>query len=194
MPAGTRGPLCAGSAEKTAQQHTGVANHSAFPAQWFDGLCALSPATSSLLSPSPCELAMARDPVEPRSIFARLDRSNDGQDHTFLPYAAHPASPRGFAGLKAPFVRTEQGPHEVHLALVPPSRARRSRVHRTPIHVRYDVRSPLSEDRDGGIYAVIPNFGKARRMGRAKRNPSRPRSTTKQDGFRKCSTHPTRLD
>ena len=30
----------------------------------------------------------------------RLDRSNDGQDHTVLPYAAHPASPRGFAGLR----------------------------------------------------------------------------------------------
>ena len=30
----------------------------------------------------------------------RLDRSNDGQDHTVLPYAAHPASPGGFAGLR----------------------------------------------------------------------------------------------
>jgi hypothetical protein len=49
-----------------------------------------------------------RDPVEPRSISARLDRSNDGQDHTVLPYAAHPASPRGFAGLIAPFVRTQK--------------------------------------------------------------------------------------
>jgi hypothetical protein len=70
---------------------------------------ALSPATSSFLSPSPCELTMDKDPVESRSISARLDRSNDGQDHTILPYAAirlcQEASPdtscfaqKGFAG------------------------------------------------------------------------------------------------
>lgn len=41
-------------------------------------------------------------------------------------------------------------PHEVHLALAPPSRARHCRVHRSPVHVRDDVRSPLSPDRDGG--------------------------------------------
>ncbi|PDT65537.1 hypothetical protein CO683_31665 [Bradyrhizobium ottawaense] len=45
-------------------------------------------------------------------------------------------------------------------ALVPPSCARRSRVHRTPAHVRCDVRSPLSSGRDGGEYAANPNFGK----------------------------------
>src|SRR4051794_40902507 len=28
---------------KTAQQHTGVANHSAFPARWLDGLCRALP-------------------------------------------------------------------------------------------------------------------------------------------------------
>src|SRR5207302_10140731 len=53
-------------------------------------------ATNSLLSSSLRELAMPRDPVEPRSISARLDRSNDGQDHMVLPYAS------------APFVRTQK--------------------------------------------------------------------------------------
>ena len=53
-----------------------------------------------------------------------------------------------------------QGPHEVHLALVPHSRARHRRAHRTPAHVRDDVRSPLFSGRDGGENAVIPNFGK----------------------------------
>ena len=78
---------------------------------------ALSPATSSFLSPSPCELTMDKDPVESRSISARLDRSNDGQDHTILPYAAirlcQEASPdtscfaqKGFAGRWRPVVRT----------------------------------------------------------------------------------------
>ena len=66
------------------------------------------PGDEFLLSPSPCELTMPRDPVEPRSIFARLDRSNDGQDHAVLPYAAHPASPKGLRKALAPFVRTQK--------------------------------------------------------------------------------------
>src|SRR6266702_8622278 len=108
------------------------------------------PGDEFLLSPSPCELTMPRDPVEPRSIFAGLDRSNDGQDHTVLPYAAHPASPKGLRRAFGAVRPHAEGPHEVHLALVPHSRARRCRVHRTPIHVRYDGRSSLSLDRDGG--------------------------------------------
>jgi len=68
--------------------------HPAFPARWVDSLYALSPEPSSFWSPSPRELAMAPGPVEPRSISARLDRSNDGQDHALSPYAAHPASSR----------------------------------------------------------------------------------------------------
>ncbi|PSO14851.1 hypothetical protein C7G42_29655, partial [Bradyrhizobium sp. MOS003] len=40
VPAGTRGPLRENAhAGRTAQQHTGVADHSAFPARWLDGLC-----------------------------------------------------------------------------------------------------------------------------------------------------------
>jgi hypothetical protein len=107
------------------------------------------PGAEFLLASVTLRIGDARDPVEPRFISARLDRSNDGQDHAFLPYAAS----SGFALVASPdfgAVRLHAaGPHEVHLALVPHSRARRSRVHRTPIHVRYDVRSPLSEDRDG---------------------------------------------
>ena len=126
----------------------GPEKHPAFPARWSDGLCALSPEPSSFWPPSPRELAMPRNPVEPRSISARLDRSNDGQDHAFSPYAAIQLHPRASPDTGAVRSARSQGPHEVHLALVPPSRARRSHVHRIPIHVRYDVRSPLSEDRD----------------------------------------------
>jgi len=71
-----------------------------------------------------------------------------------------PHRPEGLRKASAPSVCTQSRPHEVHLALVPPSRARRCRVHRTPVHVRYDVRSPLSADRNGGENAVIPNFCK----------------------------------
>ncbi len=43
-------------AKKTAQQHTGVADHSAFPAQWLDGLCRDLPgADHSFWPPSPRE-------------------------------------------------------------------------------------------------------------------------------------------
>jgi len=43
VPAGTRGPLREKRTQKTAQQHTGVADHSAFPARWSDGLCRALP-------------------------------------------------------------------------------------------------------------------------------------------------------
>ncbi|MCP2131789.1 hypothetical protein ABH991_006930 [Bradyrhizobium ottawaense] len=48
-----------GTRRRTAQQHTGVANHSAFPAQWLDGLCRDLPgADHSFWPPSPRELMM----------------------------------------------------------------------------------------------------------------------------------------
>ena len=60
VPAGTRGPLRENAhAGRTAQQHTGVADHSAFPAQWLDGLCRDLPgADHSFWPPSPFELTM----------------------------------------------------------------------------------------------------------------------------------------
>src|SRR3954466_13503423 len=76
---------------KTAQQHTGVANHSAFPAQWLDGLCrALPGAELSFWPPSPRELTMLSARLGSQTPPRKLDRSNDGQDHTVLPYASAP--------------------------------------------------------------------------------------------------------
>ena len=72
-------------AERTAQQHTGVAEHSTFPARWSDGLCrALPGAELSLWPPSPH--GIGRHCAGWRhAASVRLDRSNDGQDHTVLP-------------------------------------------------------------------------------------------------------------
>ena len=105
-------------AERTAQQHTGGANHSAFPARWSDGLCralpgaelSLWPPSRSRNSPAPRRLTRSPPPQE-------LGRSNDGQDHTVLPYA-RPAISLQFSqpcrqsrkltyetSLSAPFVR-----------------------------------------------------------------------------------------
>jgi hypothetical protein len=50
VPAGTHGPLCACSAKRTAQRHTGEAEHTAFPAQWLDGLCRALPGAEFLLA------------------------------------------------------------------------------------------------------------------------------------------------
>jgi len=50
VPAGTRGLLRKRHTQKTAQQHTGVANHSAFPAQWSDGLCRALPGAEFVLA------------------------------------------------------------------------------------------------------------------------------------------------
>ncbi len=73
---------------------TGQPRHPAFPAQWLERLMsALSPETNSFLPPSPCELAMPRDPVEPRCISARLGCSDDSQDHTVWPYASSAVRP-----------------------------------------------------------------------------------------------------
>ena len=69
---------------------------------------------------------------------ARLDRSDDGRDHTVLPYASDPASPRGFARHRAPFV--QRGLRDAHGVRLNPSprpatriRDGAARVHRDPI-------------------------------------------------------------
>ncbi|QBP25436.1 hypothetical protein Bdiaspc4_35295 [Bradyrhizobium diazoefficiens] len=50
VPAGTHGPPCEGTRRKTAQRHTGEAQHTAFPAQWSDGLCRALPGAEFVLA------------------------------------------------------------------------------------------------------------------------------------------------
>ena len=74
--------------KETAQQHTGGADHSAFPARWSDGLCRALPGAecpSGLphLSGSHQPLRRLTQAPHPQ----RLDRGYDGQDHTVSPYA-----------------------------------------------------------------------------------------------------------
>jgi len=84
-------------AGRTAQQHTGGANHSAFPARWSDGLCRALPGAElsfwppSLQRNSPAPRRLTRSP-HPQE----LGRSNDGQDHTVLPYARLAMSAKEF--------------------------------------------------------------------------------------------------
>jgi len=92
-------------AGRTAQQHTGGADHSAFPARWSDGLCrALPGAELSFGLPRRSNWMMPSTRLGSRTSSIRLDRSNDGQDHTVLPYARPAISPAVFP---APSTRPE---------------------------------------------------------------------------------------
>jgi hypothetical protein len=82
-------------------------------------------------------------PVELAASPLTLDRSNDGQDHTVLPYAEFALRQRPAAWCtqpprcqrdepSAPFVSTLAIAHGVHPALQRTPRARRCRVHRNP--------------------------------------------------------------
>ncbi|MGX1317487.1 hypothetical protein AB7M17_000940 [Bradyrhizobium sp. USDA 377] len=133
--------------------------HPAFPARWFDGLCLLSPEPSSFWPPSPRELTMPPGPVEPRSISARLDRSNDGQDHMVLPYASARLRFSSFAGLwRRPSARskTSRGSSRPGPAFACPTLPRPP--HPDPRSLRRTIaplRGPGWRDT-----AVNPNFGK----------------------------------
>jgi hypothetical protein len=63
VPAGTHGPLCACSAKRIAQRHTGEAEHTAFPAQWFDGVCRALPGDEFVLASVTSRIDDAACPV-----------------------------------------------------------------------------------------------------------------------------------
>jgi hypothetical protein len=99
-------------------------------------------------------------PVDAMPPSQRLDRSNDGQDHTVSPYAGTPASPRGFAGYgavrHAQFVTRSRGS----------SRPARPIPHRRrPRPPQPSPRFVTTYDRPfGGLgwvrHTTKPNFGK----------------------------------
>ncbi|SFH91317.1 hypothetical protein SAMN04487925_1011099 [Bradyrhizobium sp. cf659] len=77
VPAGTRGPLCERWQRKSAQRHTGEAQHTAFPAQWFDGLCRALPGERCTIAPVALRIADARARLG-RHITARLGAQTPG--------------------------------------------------------------------------------------------------------------------
>src|SRR3954451_11980019 len=56
---------------KTAQQHTGGANHSAFPARWLDGLCRALPGAEFVLASLALAEVTGTAPVDADAAFAR---------------------------------------------------------------------------------------------------------------------------
>jgi hypothetical protein len=111
------------------------------------------PPSPSRNSPTPRRLTRVPPPQ-------RLDRSNDGQDHTVLPYARSLA-PQGFPALStlrekcwrdeltAPLIRHEASGSRRTIRPAHASHARRCRVHRNPALDSDDTRSPLLVSRDG---------------------------------------------
>jgi hypothetical protein len=122
--------------------------HTAFPARWFEAYAVLSREPNSFWPPSPRELTMWLTRLGAPHLRDRLDRSNDGQDHTVLPYALSAvrlhvaAGSQGLPALPAPLVPTlprppQPGPRFERLA-----------------------NRPSSVGRAVSTYAAIPNFGK----------------------------------
>ncbi|TCU72399.1 hypothetical protein EDE08_105259 [Bradyrhizobium sp. R2.2-H] len=90
----------------------------------------------------------------------QLDRSNDGQNHTVLPYAAHPASPKRLRRTSAPLVRTKPRAHRDY---PPCPRHLVPTLPRPPQPgPRFErlANRPSPSGRAVSIYAAIPNFGK----------------------------------
>ncbi|MFK4727318.1 hypothetical protein ABIE89_008418 [Bradyrhizobium niftali] len=104
----------------------------------------LSREPSSFWPPSPSRNSPASRRLTRLPHPQELDRSNDGQDHTVLPYARPAISPRfsqpcrrsrkpaGETNLSAPFVRTKPWGSRRAIRPARNSRARRCRVHRKP--------------------------------------------------------------
>ena len=57
--------------QKTAQQHTGGADHSAFPARWSDGLCRALPGAEFLLASLTFAKVADTTPVDANVTFAK---------------------------------------------------------------------------------------------------------------------------
>jgi hypothetical protein len=93
-------PPCEDDAHAMHRGNTGQPNVRPSLRSGLTAYAVLSREPSSFWPPSP-----SRNSRSPRRLTRvrpsqRLDRSNDGQDHTVSPYAGHPASPRGFAGFQ----------------------------------------------------------------------------------------------
>ena len=101
-----------------------------------------------------------------------LDRSNDGQDHTVLPYARLAISPQFFqpcrrsrkltgeTSLTASSVRATPWAHGEQSALPLASRPTLPRPLQARLAYRDDVRSPLLGEPGWATHTPFPNFGK----------------------------------
>ncbi|EHR02465.1 hypothetical protein Bra471DRAFT_03218 [Bradyrhizobium sp. WSM471] len=133
----------------------------------------LSREPSSLWPPSPSRKSPASRRLTQMPHPPGLDRSNDGQDHTVLPYARPALSPQFFqpcrrsrkltdeTNLTAPLVGTKPWAHGEQSAL---PLASRTRTLPRPPQARLanvtTTRSPLKDEPGWATHTPFPNFGK----------------------------------
>jgi hypothetical protein len=89
VPAGTHGPLCAGSAKGIAQRHTGEAQHTAFPAQWLYGLCRALPGERCTIAPVALRILMHMPGWAPTSPQRLAHRPRAPGPHDFAVRRSH---------------------------------------------------------------------------------------------------------
>lgn len=148
MPAGTHGPLCESTRRKL---HSGIQAKPNTRPSLRSGLTAYACSPRSRVPSGLRHLANWRClktrlslEASPQGLTVATTVRTTRFCRTRRPGFALVASPDTAPSVRTP-AKTSRGSSRPGLT----SRARRSRVHRTPIHVRYDVRSPLSGDRDG---------------------------------------------
>jgi len=100
VPAGTRGPLRESVAQKDRTAAYRCSRTHGLPCAVVGRLMPCSPG-SRIPSGLPHLTEFAGiAPVDANAASARLGRSDDGQDHTVLPYAGFLLGPKGFTGIE----------------------------------------------------------------------------------------------
>ncbi|MGY4368554.1 hypothetical protein ACVW1A_004619 [Bradyrhizobium sp. LB1.3] len=174
VPAGTRGPLREDVAQgnRTAAYRCSQITRPSLRSG-FTAYAVLSREPSSFWPPSPSRKSRTQRRLTQVPHPQRLDRSNDGQDHTVLPYArfaAHRIISRrcrhcrkntGETNLTAPLVDTKPRAHGEQSALPALSRPTLSRPPQARLAKRDDARSPLLVEPGCATHTPFPNFGKA---------------------------------
>ncbi|MGY3651024.1 hypothetical protein ACVWW2_006315 [Bradyrhizobium sp. LM4.3] len=144
----------------------------------FTAYAVLSREPSSCWPPSPSRKSRTPRRLTRMPHPQRLDRSNDGQDHTVLPYArlacrhrfrrrcARCRRPDDETNLTAPLVGTKPRAHGEQSALPALSRPTLPRPPQARLYDHHDTWSPLKGEPGWATHTPKPNFGKAESFSR----------------------------
>ncbi|MGY4330586.1 hypothetical protein ACVWWG_005003 [Bradyrhizobium sp. LB7.2] len=174
VPAGTRGPLREDVAQgnRTAAYRCSPITRPSLRSG-FTAYAVLSREPSSFWPPSPSRKSRTPRRLTRMPHPQKLDRSNDGQDHTVLPYArfacrhrfrrrcARCRRPDDETNLTAPLVGTKFWAHGEQSALPALSHPTLSRPPQARLYDHHDTWSPLKGEPGWATHTPKPNFGKA---------------------------------
>src|SRR3954463_14726984 len=160
--------------QKNRQQHTGGANHSAFPARWLDGLCRALPGAEFPMASLTLAKVTSTAPVDATAAFAKhLTVATTARTTRFCrthgpPFRRSFPSPVDKAGnlqtrrsLEAPLVGTKPRAHGEQSALPLASRPRTlPRPPQAWLANMTTTKSPLQDEPRWATHTSFPNFGK----------------------------------